>query len=74
MPKASNLPEAWTPKEDTQLLLAAQRMGYYPHSATTRRGQPAESFPAKFMLLYTPIRVSHRHLALLTRGSFQVEA
>ncbi len=57
VPKASNLPAAWTTAEDARLLLAAQRMGYYPNSAA-RRQNASEGFVARFMLLYTPVRVS----------------
>lgn len=55
MPKATNLPEAWTVTEDARLLLAAQRMGYYPNNA--RRQAASDGFLAKFMNLYTPVRV-----------------
>ncbi|BDA49984.1 Chromodomain-helicase-DNA-binding protein 6 [Coccomyxa sp. Obi] len=55
VPKATNLPAAWTVTEDARLLLAAQRMGYYPNNA--RRQTASDGFLAKFMNLYTPVRL-----------------
>ncbi len=66
VPKATNLPAAWTVAEDARLLLAAQRMGYYPNNG--RRQIASDGFLAKFMNLYTPVRVHtpdlHPHLFL----------
>lgn len=55
VPKAANLPAAWTVTEDARLLLAAQRMGYYPNN--TRRQTASDGFLTKFMNVYTPVRV-----------------